>query len=156
MPSTVAPDDVLLQDPVLQKRIADLAKFGILWTPPSQRPAPPQEEQEPDPAAPTAPTSSTPAKKGPKHPRKKAAVPDIPSEPESESEMMGPAYQDALAAANNKRSPHLAHGFGASRSEAAKLDAEAFADLGLKMGEADHRLLDFVPWRFLVRYAVST
>lgn len=155
MAFTTAADEALLQDPVLQKRIADLAKCGILWTPPSQRPAPPKVE-EPTPVSPTAPALSPPAPKVPKHPRKKFPVPEILSEPESESEMMGPAYQGALAAAEKKRNAHMAQGLGTSRAEAAKLDEEAFADLRLQMGEKAAKLEQFIPWRFLIRYGVST
>lgn len=152
--STTITDEALLQDPVLQKRIADLAKFGISWTPPSQRPAAPKVE-EPAPVSLTAPAPTATVPKRPKHPRKKAPTVDVPSEPESESEMMGSAYQDAAAAAKKQQNAHLAQGVGISRTAAQKLDDEAFADPGLKMGDNALKREQFVPWRFLIRYGVS-
>lgn len=168
MATLIAADEVLLQDALLQKRIANLAKIGLSWTPPSQRPVVPKVE-EPVPASlPSsdswisttsdgwASTTST-APKGPKHPRKeKDAGSDSPPEPESESEMMGSAYQDSVARTKQKRDAHVIRSDGISRAEAHKLDKAAFADLGLMMGEKSAKVEQFIPWRFLVRYGVST
>lgn len=139
MATLTAADEALLQDPILQERIANLAKVGLLWTPPSQRPVVPEKE-EPSPVYSDSSDDSIVVKKGPKHPRQKEADgPDVPSEPESESEMMGTAYQDKLRA----------------RAEAAELDKATFAELGLKMGEKSDKIEQFIPWRFLLRYGVS-
>lgn len=155
MTSPVTTEEVILQDPILQQRIADLAKFGILWTPPSKRPVA-SEVEETVPAAPAVPSLASSVAKASKHPRKKVSAPDVLSEPESESEMMGSVYQDAAKAAEQKRDAHLAQGLGVPRAVSSKLDDEAFAHLGLEMGENAVRLENFVPWRFLVRYGVST
>ncbi|CAN8097250.1 unnamed protein product [Discula destructiva] len=154
MAPTTSADEAVLHDTLLQKRIADLAKCGILWTPPSQR-SNATKAEEPAQESPTQPmlTLDNPVRKGPKHPRRKASVPDLPSEPESESEMMGSAYNDAIAKVRKMRDSHLARNPGISQSEAAKLDDEAPVDLGLKIGEKAANHEHFVPWRFLLRYA---
>lgn len=162
MATPTASDEALLTNPVLQERIANLAKIGLNWTPPSQRPAPIKVENC-HPGSPMysegwtpspLPTSSAfPA--GVKHPREKTTGPDILSEPESESEMMGPAYQDTIAEAKKKQDAHLASGPGTSRDEARTLDKLAFAELGLEEGEKSDKIEKFIPWRFLLRYPVS-
>lgn len=156
MPTLVQSEGMAQLDPAIQVHIANLAKCGIKWTPPSERSAEPKPE-EPSQVSPVAATILPfPVCKGPKHPgRAKTSIPDLPSEPESESEMMGFAYQEKLAAAKKKRNA-VAQGPTISRVEAAKLDAEAFEDLGLKIGENGNKLETFIPWRFLVRYGVSS
>lgn len=143
-------------DPAVQVHIANLAKCGIKWTPPSsKRPASSRIEEHTQ-VSPIAPTVvSPPVYTGPKHPRKvRPSLPEPPSEPESESEMMGSAYQKKFAIAEKKRNA-LAQGPSISRDEADKLDAEAFEDLALKTGDKVTKLETFIPWRFLVRYGVS-
>lgn len=144
-------------DPAKQVHIANLARCGIKWTLPSERPAELnlEEPTQVSSLAFAADALSTSIRKGPKHPHKAhPSVPDLPSEPESESEMMGFTYQEKLASAKKKQNAR-AQVPNVSRAEAAKWDAEAFAALGLKTGEKANHLETFVPWRFLVRYGVS-
>lgn len=145
-------------DPAVQMHIANLAKCGIKWTPPSKRPRPaePSTEELTQTSSIDSIDPCSVVCKGPKHPRKsRPSGPDLPPEPESDSELMGPAYQEKLAAAK-KAQPTLTKGPLISRAEAAELDADAFEDLGLKPGENANKVETFVPWRFLVRYGVST
>ncbi|KAJ4391400.1 hypothetical protein N0V93_005017 [Gnomoniopsis smithogilvyi] len=150
-----SPGDMDQLDPAVHIHIANLAKCGIKWKPPSKQPGPIEASVDE-----TIETSSVSfadpfplTYKGPKRSsRAGRSVPDLPSEPESESEMMGHAYQEKLLAAK-KIQTTLPQGPAISRAEAVKLDAEAFGDLGLKIGEKASELETFVPWRFLVRYA---
>lgn len=145
-------------DPAVQMHIANLAKCGIKWMPPSKRrgPSEPSTEELTPMSSVDSIDPSPVVCKGPKHPRKsRPSGPDFPSEPESDSELMGPAYQERLAAAKKAQST-LTKSPLVSRAEAVKLDKEAFEDLGLKPGENADKLETFVPWRFLVRYGVST
>lgn len=154
----ISPERMSQFDPAIQVHIANLAKCGIKWTPPFKRPGPiePSAEEPVQPSSLDSMDPSPPLRKGPKFPRKPRPFgPDLPSEPESDSELMGPAYQERLAAAKKARST-LTKDPLISRAEDTKLDAEALEDLGLRPGENANRLETFVPWRFLVRYAVST
>lgn len=153
----ISPEEMDQFDPAVQMHIANLAKCGLKWTPPSKRPGPAEPSTE-ELTQTTSVDSIDPSHsgcKGPKHPRKsRPSVPDHLSEPESDSELMGSAYQVKLAAAKKAQST-LTKGPLVSRAEAAKLDAEAFEDLCLSPGENANKLETFVPWRFLVRYVVS-
>lgn len=158
METIISPEELGQLDPATQMHIANLAKCGIKWTPPSKRPEPtePSVKEVIQPSSLDSIDPSPSLCKEPKFPRKsRPSGPDLPPEPESDSELMGSAYQDKLASAKKARFT-LTRGPLISRAEATKLDAEAFEDLGLKPGEKADRLETFVPWRFLVRYAVST
>lgn len=158
MATFIIPEEIEQLDPAIQMHIANLAKCGIKWTPPIKRPGPadPSMEELTQTSSADNIDPSPAVCKGPKYPRKsRPSGPDLPSEPESDSELMGSAYQEKLAAAKKAQSI-LTKAPLASQAEAAKLDAEAFDDLGLEPGENASKIETLVPWRFLVRYGVST
>lgn len=78
------------------------------------------------------------------------------SDSESESEMMGRGCVTDLTGQVAKQKEmvkrSVAVGKAVSAKEAAKLDQEAFRDLGLNQGDKPDQDEPMIPWKFLVRY----
>lgn len=140
----------LHEDSQLEEYIRRLNMVGLNW-----QKAPPKPEK------PVVATAAVPATCRPKYrstSKTKAAAASSTLDSESESEMIGKNCTtdltgDIAMQKNMAKRGIRKHKDTISPGMAAKLEREAFKDLGLKLGDeaAKHEVV--VPWKFLVRYA---
>lgn len=138
------------EDTVLGEYIRRLSMVGIDW----QKPPPkPEEPEEPVVATVSVPVICRPKRRG--NPNA-AAIASI-SDSESESEMIGKSCTTDLTGEIAKQKSVAKQGsrkqkVTISPAMSAKLDHEAFKDLGLKLSDKAGQHEALVPWKFLVRY----